>query len=157
MMKPCGRLILVIEPGATKAPSPRPFGERARVRGQPRKSRPQQLRTNATEAEIRIWYFLSNRQFAKYKFRRQHSIGVYIVDFVCLMEKLIVEIDGGHHAERTQYDERRTITLRAKGFRILRFWNNDVLNNTDAVLETILAELTARPSPSPSPRNGKRG
>ena len=137
--------------------SPRPSGERARVRGKPLKSRPQQLRTNATEAEKRIWYFLRNRQFEKFKFRRQHPIGVYIVDFVCLEQKLIVELDGGHHAGQTQYDARRTKALQDKGFRVLRYWNNDVLNNTNAVLETILAEMNAGPSPSPSPRNGERG
>jgi very-short-patch-repair endonuclease len=125
--------------------------------GKPQKSRPQQLRTDATEVEKRIWYFLRNRQFEKFKFRRQHPIGVYIVDFVCLIEKLIVELDGGQHVERTAYDERRTKSLNEKGYRVLRFWNNDVMQNTDAVLETILAELNAGPSPSPSPRNGERG
>ena len=133
------------------------------MRGQLKKSRPQQLRTNATEAEQKIWYFLRNRQFEKFKFRRQHPIGVYIVDFVCLEQKLIVEIDGGQHAERVQYDERRTKALSAKGFRLLRFWNNEVMQNTNAVLEAIFAELTACPSwpwatpPLPSPRNGERG
>jgi very-short-patch-repair endonuclease len=127
------------------------------VRGKPEKSRPQQLRTNATEAEQKIWYFLRNRQFEKFKFRRQHPIGVYIVDFVCLTEKLVVELDGGQHAERVPYDERRTKALSEKGYRLLRFWNNDVMQNTEAVLETILAELNACPSPSPSPRNGERG
>jgi very-short-patch-repair endonuclease len=157
---------LVISKQAAKRPTPislLPSGEKARtgwpraMRGKPQKSRPQLLRTNATEAEQKIWYFLSNRQFEKYKFRRQHPIGVYIVDFVCLMEKLIVELDGGQHAESIPYDERRTKTLHGKGYRVLRFWNNDVLQNTHAVLETILAELNASPSPSPSPRNGERG
>ena len=156
-MKRCGKLILVTNPETPKTQSPRPSGERARVRGQLKKSRPQQLRTNATEAEQKIWYFLRNRQSEKFKFRRQHPIGVYIVDFVCLEEKLIVEIDGGQHAERVQYDERRTNALRAKGFRLLRFWNNEVMQNTNAVLETILAEMNAGPSPLPSPRNGERG
>ena len=127
------------------------------MRGKPEKSRPQQLRTNATEAEQKIWYFLRNRQFEKFKFRRQHPIGVYIVDFVCLIEKLIIELDGGQHAERIPYDERRTRALREKGFRVLRFWNNDVMQNTEAVLEAVLAGLNASPSPQPSPRNGERG
>ena len=116
------------------------------MRGKAQKSRPQQLRTNATEAERRIWYFLRNRQFEKFKFRRQHLTGVYIVDFVCLEEKLIVELDGGQHVGQAQYDARRTKTLLDKGFRVWRFWNNDVLLNTNAVLETILAELNACPS-----------
>ena len=127
------------------------------MRGNPQKSRPQQLRTNATEAEQRIWYFLRNRQFERFKFRRQHPIGVYIVDFVCLEQKLVIELDGGQHTGQAKYDERRTKALLDKGFRVLRFWNNDVLNNTDAVLETILAALNAGPSPLPSPRNGERG
>ena len=160
MMKRCGRLILVINVIAPKQPtavSPRPSGERARVRGQPKKSRPQLLRTNATDAEQKMWYFLRNRQFEQFKFRRQHPISVYIVDFVCLEQKLIVELDGGQHAEKTAYDLRRTKTLREKGYRILPFWNNDVLQNTDGVLDTIFAELTVDPSPSPSPRDGARG
>ena len=127
------------------------------MRGNPQKSRPQQLRTNATEAEQRIWYFLRNRQFEQFKFRRQHPIGVYIVDFVCLEQKLVIELDGGQHTEQAQYDARRTTALSEKGFRVLRFWNNDVLLNTNAVLEAILAELNACPSPLPSPRNGERG
>ena len=140
-----------------------PSGEKARtgwpraMRGKLLKSRPQWLRTNATEAEQKIWYFLRNRQFEKFKFRRQHPIGVYIVDFVCLEQKLIVELDGGQHVEQAQYDARRTNALIEKGFLILRYWNNDVLNNTNAVLETILAEMNACPSPSPSPRSGERG
>ena len=127
------------------------------MRGERRKSHPQLLRTNATDTEQKIWYFLRNRQFEQFKFRRQHPIGVYIVDFVCLEQKLIVELDGGQHAEKTPYDTRRTKTLREKGFRILQFWNHDVLQNTDGVLDTIFAELTVDPSPSPSPRNGERG
>ena len=155
-MSPCERLILVINQEIPKSQSPRPPGERVRVRGKPQKSCPQQLRTNATDAEQKIWYFLRNRQFAKFKFRRQHPIGVYIVDFVCLEQKLIVELDGGQHAEKTPYDIRRTKTLHEKGFRILRCWNNDVLQNTDGVLDTIFAEITACPSPPPSPRIGER-
>ena len=156
-MKPLGKLILVINPSTLTTGSPLPSGERARVRGKPQKSRPQLLRTNATDAEQKIWYFLRNRQFEKFKFRRQHPIGVYIVDFVCLEQKLIVELDGGQHAERANYDARRTNALHEKGYRLLRFWNNDVLLNTNVVLEKIFAELTAGPSPSPSPRDGERG
>ena len=156
-MSRLGRRILVTNPEIPKTQSPRPSGERVSVRGKAQKSRPQQLRTNATEAEQKIWYFLRNRQFEKFKFRRQHPIGVYIVDFVCLTEKLIVELDGGQHSERVSYDERRTKALHENGYRVLRFWNNDVMQNTEAVLETILAVLSAGPSPSPSPRNGERG
>jgi branched-chain amino acid transport system ATP-binding protein len=156
-MNPCGRLILVTNQEIPTRQSPRPSGERARVRGQPEKSRPQLLRTSATEAERKIWYFLRNRQFEKFKFRRQHPIDVYIVDFVCLIEKLIIELDGGQHTERVPYDERRTKALSEKGYRLLRFWNNDVMRKTEAVLEAILTELNAGPSPLPSPRDGERG
>ncbi len=160
MMKRCGRLILVIDMSAPKLPATSsllPYGEKVRMRGQPTKSRPQQLRTNATDVEQKLWYFLRNRQFENFKFRRQHPIGVYVVDFVCLERKLIVELDGGQHAENTPYDARRTKTLHENGFRILRFWNNDVLQNTDGVLETIFAAISASPSPLPSPRDGARG
>jgi very-short-patch-repair endonuclease len=156
-MSRCGRLILVTNQEIPTRQSPRPSGERVRVRGKPQKSRPQLLRTNATEAEQKIWYFLRNRQFVKFKFRRQHPTGVYIVDFVCLEQKLIVELDGGQHAKQTQYDARRTNALRDKGYSVLRFWNSEVLQNTNAVLEAIFAELSAHPSPFPSPRNGERG
>ncbi len=156
-MNRCGRLILVISLNAPQTRSLLPSREKVRMRGKPEKSRPQLLRTNATEAEQKIWYFLRNRQFEKFKFRRQHPIGVYIVDFVCLIEKLIIELDGRQHVERMAYDRRRTTTLSQKGFRILRFWNNNVFLNTNAVLEAILAELNACPSPFPSPRNGERG
>jgi very-short-patch-repair endonuclease len=99
------------------------------------------LRTNQTDAEQKLWYHLRNRNFLNYKFRRQHIIQGYIVDFVCIQCKLVVELDGSQHLDQQIYDEVRTHKLREEGFRVLRFWNNDVLLNINGVLETILNSL----------------
>jgi very-short-patch-repair endonuclease len=99
------------------------------------------LRTNQTDAEQKLWYHLRNRNFLNYKFRRQHIIQGYIVDFVCIQRKLVVELDGSQHLDQQIYDEVRTHKLREKGFRVLRFWNNNVLLNINGVLETILNNL----------------
>lgn len=100
-----------------------------------------QLRTNATEAEKRLWCFLRNRQLAGYKFRRQFPIPPYIVDFVCLEQRLVIELDGGQHADAMAYDAARTSFLEQQGFRVLRFWNNDALSNTAAVVDQITKAL----------------
>lgn len=102
---------------------------------------PSQLRTNSTEAEKRLWQALRNRQLAGYKFRRQHLIPPYIVDFVCLEHRLIIELDGGQHAEAQEYDAARTITLEKLGYQVLRFWNNEFLEDTQAALEKVLRNL----------------
>jgi adenine-specific DNA-methyltransferase len=85
---------------------------------------------------------------AGYKFRRQVSVGPHIVDFVCLERWLVVEIDGGGHMEQQRKDERRTASLESYGFRVVRFWNNDVLKNTEAVLNEILEALNTPSSPA---------
>jgi very-short-patch-repair endonuclease len=95
-----------------------------------------------------LWYFLRNRQLAGFKFRRQIPIGPYVADFVCVEAQLIVELDGGQHAEQVQRDQARTRYLVALGFRVLRFWNNDVLAQTESVLIMIVEALR---SPGPSP------
>jgi len=115
------------------------------------KHRARNLRKKQTEAEKKIWQHLRNREIAGYKFRRQHVIGSYIIDFVCLSRKLIVEVDGGQHFETTKYDAKRTKFLESRGFSIIRFWNNDVLIDTDAVMQNIYSALTQSPSPRPSP------
>lgn len=117
---------------------------------------PSRLRTNPTDAEKYLWHSLRNRQLAGFKFRRQHPIPPYIVDFVCLERRLIVELDGGQYAEAVIYDASRTVFLEGLGYRVLRFWNNDVLGNMQAVLEETLRELSASPSPRPSPPEGAR-
>jgi very-short-patch-repair endonuclease len=106
------------------------------------------LRKNMTFAEQVMWQRLRNRQLDGFKFRRQKPIGPYIVDFACLEKKLIIEVDGGQHASAMSADAIRGEFLKKKGYRILRFWNHDVLSDTDAVLEWILIELKELP-PSP--------
>ncbi|MFC3650473.1 endonuclease domain-containing protein [Dyella humi] len=115
--------------------------------------RARDLRGNMTDAERLLWCHLRNRLFSGRKFRTQHEIDRYIVDFVCAEAKLIVELDGGQHAEQMEQDAERTRRLETLGYRVLRFWNDDVLTNTDAVLEAIL-EVLARFAPHPSPLPG---
>ena len=106
------------------------------------------LRETMTDAERKLWYRLRNRQLDGHKFRRQHEIDPYIVDFVRAEAMLIVELDGGQHAEQQEYDDRRTRHLEAKGYRVLRFWNNDILGNPDGVARMIAQHLShAHPHP----------
>ena len=98
-----------------------------------------QLRKDSTEAERMLWAKLKGYQLAGLKFRRQEPIGTYIVDFVCFEKKIVIEVDGGQHGEESvrQRDAERTLWLEGEGFRILRFWNNDVLTNMEGILEII--------------------
>ena len=115
-----------------------------RGRGIVASGRARQLRRNATDAEIRLWSRLRRKQLAGFRFRRQHSLGSYIVDFFCPEARLlIVEVDGGQHGEENAHDARRTEWLEASGYRVVRFWNNVVLSNTDGVLTAILVALRA--------------
>jgi very-short-patch-repair endonuclease len=127
-----------------------PKGERVGVRG---RDKARELRRSETDAERKLWHFLRDRQLGGHKFRRQHPVGPYLADFACVERGLIVELDGGQHAEQQRYEARRTEFLIARGFKVIRFWDNEVLTQTSAVLESILRE--SRPSPRPSPR--KRG
>lgn len=108
------------------------------------------LRKNQTDAEKLLWYRLRNRQLADCKFRRQQIIGPYIADFLCLEPKLIIELDGYQHAAQQDRDEQRTRFLESLGYRVLRFWNHEVLNDIDVVLEAISMAVLI-PSPQPSP------
>ncbi|GAB3648969.1 endonuclease domain-containing protein [Ramlibacter alkalitolerans] len=99
--------------------------------------RARELRKDATDAEALLWYRLRNRQLLDLKFRRQRPIGNYIADFACLEIGLVVELDGGQHAEQLAYDAQRQNDMQALGFRTLRFWNHEVLTETDAVMEKI--------------------
>lgn len=98
------------------------------------------LRQNQTDAETAFWHEVKAKRFYGHKFRRQFPIGPYFVDFACIEQKLVVEIDGGQHCEN-QKDETRTAYLKQEGFTLLRFWNNEVLNNLDGVLETLKNQL----------------
>ena len=99
------------------------------------------LRKNPTEPERRLWSRLRRRHLSGYKFRRQHPIGIYVCDFICLEARIIVELDGSQHLDRAPEDLHRDAFLRAEGFRILRFWNGDVLSHCDNVAETIFEAL----------------
>jgi very-short-patch-repair endonuclease len=105
------------------------------------KHRARALRQNMTDAETLIWYQLKDRQLNGFKFLRQYIIGKYIVDFVCRQKKLIIELDGSQHAENMLYDEQRTQFLNSLGYRVLRFWNNDVFENMEGILEEILEKI----------------
>jgi very-short-patch-repair endonuclease len=114
------------------------------------------LRRRQTDAERRIWARLRDRRLLGAKFARQVPIGSYVVDFCCRERRLIVELDGGQHAAHADYDAGRTAFLQALGYRVLRFWDNEALGNTDGVLQRIAeAGSSARPSPRPSPQRGE--
>ena len=114
------------------------------------------LRQNMTDAEQRLWKHLRAHRLDGQKFRRQQPIGPYIVDFVHFGVRLIVEADGGQHAD-APHDKVRDAWLQAQGFQVLRFWNDDILLRTEAVLESIWAAVRGAPSPpAPLPR-GERG
>jgi very-short-patch-repair endonuclease len=94
-----------------------------------------------TDAERLLWRHLRDRQLGDFKFRRQHPVGPFIVDFVCPEKMVIIEVDGGQHAINTGPDEQRSLILQNMGYQILRFWNNEVLQETEAVLTRILMQL----------------
>ena len=124
------------------------------IRGKKDRAFQRSLRTGQSDAEAKLWLHLRDRRLLGLKFRRQHEIGRYTVDFVCPDRNLIIELDGGQHSERVAYDEERTSFLESRGYRVLRFWNDDALARTEAVLESIVAALQAtHPSPQPSPRS----
>ncbi|TLY23331.1 MAG: DUF559 domain-containing protein [Nitrospirae bacterium] len=99
------------------------------------------LRRDETEAERKLWMRLRDRQVNGFKFRRKQTIGRYIVDFFCPEQRLVIELDGGHHTLQRETDQRRTDFLTKADFRVLRFWDNEVLANTEAVLQQIADEL----------------
>jgi very-short-patch-repair endonuclease len=110
------------------------------------------LRLMPTDAGIRLWSCLRRKQLEGFRFRRQHPLGPYVVDFFCAETKLIVEVDGGQHADD---GEARTRWLEARCYRVIRFWNNDVLANTEGVLRMILGALRAAPPTQPPPQGGR--
>ncbi|MDP3063962.1 MAG: endonuclease domain-containing protein [Chloroflexota bacterium] len=105
------------------------------------------LRKNPTDAERKLWAYLRLRQVRGHKFRRQRPIGPYIVDFVCLEERLVIEVDGSQHMEQASHDARRDRYLMSLGFTVLRFWDNQVLSETDAVMGVIAQALEMQGDP----------
>jgi very-short-patch-repair endonuclease len=115
------------------------------------------LRENATDAERKLWHHLRRKQVAGLRFRRQYRLGPYIVDFVCLPARLIIEVDGGQHADRVERDATLTAWLETQGFHVVRFWNNEVLGNVEGVLHVIGEHLSPREPPPPAPSREGRG
>ena len=104
------------------------------------RQRARDLRKNSTDAERHLWYSLRANRLG-FKFKRQMPIGQYIVDFICLEKRLIIELDGSQHMDNQTYDNTRSSWLMTHGFKVLRFWNHEVLQQTSSVLEVIMAEL----------------
>ena len=113
------------------------------------------LRREMTDAEHQLWHHLRNRAFTGFKFRRQHPVGPYVADFACLEKRLIVELDGSQHLDSSP-DAIRDRWLGRVGYTVLRFWNNEVFEELDGVLEVIHAALQ-QPSPQPLSRERERG
>jgi very-short-patch-repair endonuclease len=112
------------------------------------------LRKRSTDAENRLCLHLRANRLLGLKFRRQEPIGEYIVDFVCHEKKVIIELDGGQHSEAPERDLERDSWFRSEGFRVLRFWNNDVFSQTKEILEMIMEKCLETPSPSSPPIKG---
>ena len=98
------------------------------------------FRKDPTPAERKLWSRICDEQLGV-KFRRQHAVGNFIPDFVCIEKKLILELDGSHHLEQKEYDEERTKFLEAEGYRVIRFWNNNVMKNMDGVILSIIQAI----------------
>jgi 5-methyltetrahydrofolate--homocysteine methyltransferase len=111
--------------------------------------RARDLRKNANDAEQKLWSYLRGRQLDGYKFRRQHALGQYIADFICLPARLVIELDGDTHGndERQRLDAIRTESIERAGYRVIRFWNDEVFDDVDEVIEEITNALRKVPSP----------
>jgi adenine-specific DNA-methyltransferase len=119
------------------------------------------LRKRMTDAERLLWRHLRNRELGGWKFKRQYPVGPFIVDFICLEKNVVIEVDGGQHAENEEKDVQRSAYLNKMGYRVFRFWNNEVLQETEAVLTAIFDILANgkqnSPSPPPLPHRGRGG
>ncbi len=125
----------------------------SRAKKLPLRAHARGMRHIPTDAEKKFWWQVRDRRLGGYKFKRQYPIGNYIADFVCLECHLIVELDGGQHAERADYDAARTKSLSDAGYRVMRFWNDEILTNMDGVIDGVLVALREPLSPSPASRN----
>lgn len=136
--------------------SPLPLREEPRAKGLrgrgPQIVRARELRKESTEAEKKLWNALRRKNMGGLRFRRQYPLGPYFADFVCLPARLVVEVDGESHAEEAQirHDRVRTAWLRSQRFRVIRFWNSDVFENIDGVLDVIADVVRKPPPPTPS-------
>ncbi len=140
--------------GAIADPIPLPLREGQGEGAQPQapkmtSERVRDLRINATVAERTLWRHLRTKQVHGLRFRRQFPIGPFIVDFVCLKARLVIEVDGGQHAIDVAYDDARTRWLESQGFAVIRFWNNDALQSTEGVVDEVATHVKARVAPSP--------
>jgi very-short-patch-repair endonuclease len=108
-----------------------------------------------TIVEQILWRELRGKQLSGHRFRRQHPIGRYIADFACIEQQLVIELDGGQHQDHVTYDEHRTAYLLSHEWRVLRFWNNDVFDNLEGVLSTIVENFILYPHPNLPPARGK--
>jgi very-short-patch-repair endonuclease len=128
---------------------------------QPRSLRPErarELRANLTDAERKLWYWIRKKRLHGLRFRRQVPIGPYIVDFACIERRLVIEVDGGQHGWQQVQDDKRTAWLEAHGWRVIRFWNNEVLGNIEGVFEKLSLEVSGSPEfphPYPPPQAGE--
>ena len=158
---------------ASQSPTPSPQGGEGRDEGSLGKNsspsaearRSRHLRRNQTKAEEIFWNAVLDRRLRNFKFTRQFAIGRYTVDFACRLRRVVVEIDGGQHGVKKKQDDQRTAILEAHGYRVIRFWNNEVIENIEGVLIKLLSFLDSSISPngpplipafSPSGRRGKR-
>ncbi len=134
---------------------PRTWALRDRTVVPVNKTRARAMRSTLTKAEQKLWWHLRHRLASPAShFRRQVHLGHYIVDFVNHKLKVVIEIDGGQHAEQMRRDMQRTKFLKSEGYRVLRFWNNEVLGNIDGVLEMIQSAILSTPAPTP-PHKGE--
>jgi very-short-patch-repair endonuclease len=123
----------------------------------PLRSIAKHLRKRGTDAEKLLWNRLRAKQMNGLRFRRQEPVGQYIADFLCYEVRMVIEMDGGQHAERKLFDKERDDRIVSQGFRVLRFWDNEVLTNIGGVLERIREQISPSPSPSPGGRGWGRG
>ncbi|MDQ6920374.1 MAG: endonuclease domain-containing protein [Candidatus Dormibacteraeota bacterium] len=114
------------------------------------------LRQEMTDAEVGLWVRLRGEQIDGHRFRRQVPVGPYVADFACLKARIVVEVDGGQHADEVERDQQRTDWLASRGFKVLRFWNTEVLQQTNEMVESIREALIETPS-LPSPQGGGTG
>ena len=145
---PCGRRL---EEGATKLRTHIPLAQENQIQANAKK-----LRRDMTDVEKTLWHYLRNKEMGGTRFRRQQPIDQYIVDFVCFEKRLIIELDGGQHAMET--DAERTAYLESQGFKLLRFWNHEVMENIEGVWAVIAEQLGAlsdAPPPNPPPQGGR--